>query len=152
MQYPAAYGANSSFGDTVSSQPTVRKTTRARVPPPSKIPSSAVEMPGDTLNNIGYLDVQFGGLDFGTEDSFDTLTDKFNATSLDSTSSVANPGDVASDYQSKNSQQSLTAGLQTSQMVSETLLFIFIFNFLGWVCLFSCEKFLFASRRFHSIG
>ncbi|XP_055708543.1 protein lingerer isoform X18 [Phlebotomus papatasi] len=116
VQYPAAYGANSSFGDTVSSQPTVRKTTRARVPPPSKIPSSAVEMPGDTLNNIGYLDVQFGGLDFGTEDSFDTLTDKFNATSLDSTSTVSNPGDVASDYQSKNSQQSLTAGLQTSQM------------------------------------
>ncbi|XP_055688866.1 protein lingerer isoform X4 [Lutzomyia longipalpis] len=116
VQYPAAYGANSSFGDTVSSQPAVRKT-RARVPPPSKIPSSAVEMPGDTLNNIGYLDVQFGGLDFGTEDSFDTLTDKFNTTSLDSAASgVSNPGDVSSDYQSKNSQQSLTAGLQSSQM------------------------------------
>uniref|UniRef100_A0A6B2EFL1 Protein lingerer n=1 Tax=Phlebotomus kandelakii TaxID=1109342 RepID=A0A6B2EFL1_9DIPT len=115
VQYPAAYGANSSFGDAVSSQPTVRKT-RARVPPPSKIPSSAVEMPGDTLNNIGYLDVQFGGLDFGTEDSFDTLADKFNSTSLDTSASVANPGDVTADYQSKNSQQSLAAGLQTSQM------------------------------------
>lgn len=33
---------------------------RARLPPPSKIPSSAVEMPGDTLST---LDVQFGGLD-----------------------------------------------------------------------------------------
>jgi hypothetical protein len=33
---------------------------RARLPPPSKIPSSAVEMPGDSLSN---LDVQFGGLD-----------------------------------------------------------------------------------------
>ena len=33
---------------------------RARLPPPSKIPSSAVEMPGDSLVN---LDVQFGGLD-----------------------------------------------------------------------------------------
>uniref|UniRef100_A0A1L8DI37 Protein lingerer n=1 Tax=Nyssomyia neivai TaxID=330878 RepID=A0A1L8DI37_9DIPT len=115
VQYPAAYGANSSFGDGVSSQPAVRKT-RARVPPPSKIPSSAVEMPGDTLNNIGYLDVQFGGLDFGTEDSFDTLTDKFSATSLDAASSVTNPGDVQSEYQSKNSQQSLTSGLQSSQM------------------------------------
>jgi len=33
---------------------------RARLPPPSKIPSSAVEMPGDSLSN---LDVQFGGID-----------------------------------------------------------------------------------------
>ena len=33
---------------------------RARLPPPSKIPSSAVEMPGDTISS---LDVQFGGLD-----------------------------------------------------------------------------------------
>ena len=33
---------------------------RPRMPPSSKIPSSAVEMPGD---NIGQLDVQFGGLD-----------------------------------------------------------------------------------------
>ena len=33
---------------------------RARLPPPSKIPSSAVEMPGESLSN---LDVQFGGLD-----------------------------------------------------------------------------------------
>ncbi|XP_059614646.1 protein lingerer isoform X2 [Phlebotomus argentipes] len=115
VQYSAAYGANNSFGDGVSSQPTVRKT-RARVPPPSKIPSSAVEMPGDTLNNIGYLDVQFGGLDFGTEDSFDALADKFNSTSLDASANVANPGDVSSEYQSKNSQQSLAAGLQTSQM------------------------------------
>ncbi|XP_059082226.1 LOW QUALITY PROTEIN: protein lingerer-like [Tigriopus californicus] len=33
---------------------------RSRVPPPSKIPSSAVEMPGDSLTQ---LDVQFGALD-----------------------------------------------------------------------------------------
>ena len=33
---------------------------RARLPPPSKIPASAVEMPGESLAN---LDVQFGGLD-----------------------------------------------------------------------------------------
>ncbi|GAB0094733.1 Protein lingerer [Sergentomyia squamirostris] len=114
VQYPAAYGANNTFGDVVSSQPTVRKT-RARVPPPSKIPSSAVEMPGDTLYNPGNLDVSFG-CDFGTEDTFDTLTDKFNATSLDATSNVSNQGDVSSDYQSKNPQQSLSTGLQSAQM------------------------------------
>ena len=33
---------------------------RSRMPPSSKIPSSAVEMPGD---NVTQLDVQFGGLD-----------------------------------------------------------------------------------------
>uniref|UniRef100_A0A4Y0BQM6 Protein lingerer n=1 Tax=Anopheles funestus TaxID=62324 RepID=A0A4Y0BQM6_ANOFN len=38
-------------------------------------------MPGDNMNNIGYLDVQFGGLDFGADDSFDAVvSDKFNTT------------------------------------------------------------------------
>ncbi|XP_041793003.1 ubiquitin-associated protein 2-like isoform X1 [Chelmon rostratus] len=41
------------------------KTQRRRVPPPSKIPSSAVEMPGST--DISGLNVQFGALDFGSE-------------------------------------------------------------------------------------
>ncbi|XP_029295388.1 ubiquitin-associated protein 2-like isoform X2 [Cottoperca gobio] len=41
------------------------KTQRRRVPPPSKIPSSAVEMPGST--DIPGLNVQFGALDFGSE-------------------------------------------------------------------------------------
>ncbi|XP_053182023.1 ubiquitin-associated protein 2-like isoform X1 [Scomber japonicus] len=41
------------------------KTQRRRVPPPSKIPSSAVEMPG--LADISGLNVQFGALDFGSE-------------------------------------------------------------------------------------
>ncbi|XP_042338193.1 ubiquitin-associated protein 2-like isoform X3 [Plectropomus leopardus] len=41
------------------------KTQRRRVPPPSKIPSSAVEMPGSA--DIPGLNVQFGALDFGSE-------------------------------------------------------------------------------------
>ncbi|XP_041856044.1 ubiquitin-associated protein 2-like isoform X1 [Melanotaenia boesemani] len=41
------------------------KTQRRRVPPPSKIPSSAVEMPGSA--DISGLNVQFGALDFGPE-------------------------------------------------------------------------------------
>lgn len=54
---------------------------RARVPPPSKIPSKAVEMPADGMNV--YLGVQFGELDFGTgtvEESYET--DKY-ASGLD---------------------------------------------------------------------
>ncbi|XP_029019048.1 ubiquitin-associated protein 2-like isoform X2 [Betta splendens] len=41
------------------------KTQRRRVPPPSKIPSSAVEMPGSA--DVSGLNVQFGALDFGSE-------------------------------------------------------------------------------------
>ncbi|XP_052893230.1 protein lingerer isoform X1 [Anopheles moucheti] len=90
VQYPTTYvggtneaaaGAPTSYAAAATQQPPVRRQQRARVPPPSKIPSSAVEMPGDNMNNIGYLDVQFGGLDFGADDSFDAVvSDKFNST------------------------------------------------------------------------
>ncbi|XP_014272861.1 protein lingerer isoform X4 [Halyomorpha halys] len=37
---------------------------RPKIPPPSKIPATAVEMPPDSVeNNIGLLDVQFGALE-----------------------------------------------------------------------------------------
>ncbi|XP_019722657.1 ubiquitin-associated protein 2-like isoform X1 [Hippocampus comes] len=41
------------------------KTQKRRVPPPSKIPSSAVEMPGSS--DVSGFNVQFGALDFGSE-------------------------------------------------------------------------------------
>lgn len=141
VQYPTTYGSTSSYSDQVtgsSQQPPVRRQ-RARVPPPSKIPSSAVEMPGDSLNNIGYLDVQFGGLDFGTDDSFDSVsavTDKFSTNSLEqnTSSSVQLPSTVqpavvqqpdVSDYQSKSSsvvnnlqpKSNLTSSLQSTQIL-----------------------------------
>ncbi|XP_006789774.1 ubiquitin-associated protein 2-like isoform X3 [Neolamprologus brichardi] len=46
------------------------KTQRRRAPPPSKIPSSAVEMPGSA--DVSGLNVQFGALDFGSEASSET--------------------------------------------------------------------------------
>lgn len=46
------------------------KTQRRRAPPPSKIPSSAVEMPGSA--DVSGLNVQFGALDFGSEASSGT--------------------------------------------------------------------------------
>ncbi|XP_052566896.1 protein lingerer-like isoform X3 [Culex pipiens pallens] len=142
VQYPTTYGTTSSYSDQVtgsSQQPPVRRQ-RARVPPPSKIPSSAVEMPGDSLNNIGYLDVQFGGLDFGTDDSFDSVsavTDKFSTSSLEqnTSASVQLPSAVqptvvqqpdVSDYQSKSAasvvnnlqpKSNLTSSLQSTQIL-----------------------------------
>jgi len=67
---------------------TNKSVARARLPPPSKIPASAVEMPGDSLAN---LDVQFGGLEiqFGT--------------SNDSSSSSVAPGSTSTfDYRSSS--------------------------------------------------
>lgn len=59
------------------------KTPRVRVPPPSKIPESAVEMPEDSA--VTSLDVQFGGIEFGT-DTFD-----FSATDGPSPVSTSQP-------------------------------------------------------------
>lgn len=44
--------------------PGKKPTLRARIPPPSKIPLSAVEMPPDDSSvNINFLDVSFGAVD-----------------------------------------------------------------------------------------
>lgn len=114
VQYSTSYATNNSYVDqVVSSQQVPTRKPRARVPPPSKIPSTAVEMPGDTLNNIGYLDVQFGQLEFGNEEAFDAITDKFNAT-IDNSQSVT--GDVTTDYQTKSSVQQ-QQNVLASQMI-----------------------------------
>merc|ERR1719188_1288780 len=52
---------NSTSNQNLNQQPQSGSNyNRSRMPPPSKIPNSAVEMPGDSL---ARLDVQFGGLD-----------------------------------------------------------------------------------------
>lgn len=144
VQYPTTYAANTAsvvggvggYGEQIVTNnninqnnqlPAAARKPRARVPPPSKIPSSAVEMPADTLNNIPYLDVQFGGLDYGTDETFDNLSEKFAATSLDtSVQSVPSSADVSSEYQPKPSsvqqhQQPSLVGLQSSQQLTESL-------------------------------
>ncbi|XP_016105813.1 ubiquitin-associated protein 2b isoform X8 [Sinocyclocheilus grahami] len=52
-------------------QPRTIRPQRRRAPPPSKIPSSAVEMPGSA--DVSGLNVQFGALDFGSESSVENL-------------------------------------------------------------------------------
>ncbi|KAJ6643228.1 Protein lingerer, partial [Pseudolycoriella hygida] len=113
VQYSTSYTSNNYVDQVVSSQQAPTRKQRARVPPPSKIPSTAVEMPGDALNNVGYLDVQFGQLDFGNEEGFDAITDKFSGT-IDNSQSVA--GDVTADYQTKSSVQQQQSVL-SSQMI-----------------------------------
>lgn len=54
---------SSPFEDN-SMGPGKKPTLRARIPPPSKIPLSAVEMPPDDSSvNIHFLDVSFGAVD-----------------------------------------------------------------------------------------
>ncbi|XP_044740287.1 protein lingerer isoform X2 [Chrysoperla carnea] len=88
-----------------SQQPTQQqrtKTQRARVPPPSKIPASAVEMPGD-LNSIGFLDVQFGGMDLVSDTTtFDDVTNKYTTSSA---SVVVSGGSNVLDNTSSSVQQ-----------------------------------------------
>ncbi|KAL1420847.1 hypothetical protein MTO96_023699 [Rhipicephalus appendiculatus] len=71
--YPVAQVVSSTDSSSVTTSkpvpaPQRTKTPRVRVPPPSKIPESAVEMPEDSA--VSSLEVQFGGLEFGT-DTFD---------------------------------------------------------------------------------
>uniref|UniRef100_T1GQQ5 Protein lingerer n=1 Tax=Megaselia scalaris TaxID=36166 RepID=T1GQQ5_MEGSC len=122
VQYnPNTYGTV--FGDpsAVSSQP---RRARAKVPPPSKIPASAVEMPGDMLSNATYLeDVQFG---FGIEESaafVEALSDKFSAATsivdnqqpnVQSLQQNQQTADLSgNDYQSK---QQMPGGIQSNKI------------------------------------
>ena len=68
VQYPF----NDQVGGNQQAPRQQQQRPRARVPPPSKIPSTAVEMPGDGLN-VYLGGVQFGELDFGTgtEESYE---------------------------------------------------------------------------------
>lgn len=122
---------NSNYGSATeaapSQQPVRTKTQRARVPPPSKIPASAVEMPGDLNSSMGFLDLQFGAMDIISDGStFDGVPEgKFNAsgTNLDNSSQTANSSvDLTTgnqnptlDYASqKNTQSSMSSALSQS--------------------------------------
>jgi len=128
-QNNTAYGqANVQYsygGDQVANSQAPRQQqqqrARARVPPPSKIPQTAVEMPGDALSNV-YLDVQFGGLDFGSgEDAGGGQyeTEKYNNSGLDQSAgddySAKGTGGVA-----KGSQSAGLGGLQQSQLIQNS--------------------------------
>lgn len=106
VQYP--------YNDQVVNQQAPRQQQqqrpRARVPPPSKIPSSAVEMPGDGLNV--YLGVQFGELDFGTGTDESYETEKY-ASGMDPSTGDDYATNKVSGV-SKGSQSTGLGGLQQS--------------------------------------
>ncbi|XP_063238119.1 protein lingerer isoform X3 [Bacillus rossius redtenbacheri] len=135
MQEDPSLEVPSSAAPPAQTLPSRTKTQRPRVPPPSKIPSSAVEMPGDAVsNNIAYLDVQFGGLEFGSETgSFDAAAAaaaaatstasqqpaKYQGSVLDSLPSTRTPANLAD--LAASSQTSALDGYSSSSVQKSTL-------------------------------
>lgn len=134
--YPANTYVGGTTDSNVPSHPPLRpKTQRARVPPPSKIPSSAVEMPGELT--MAYLDVQFGAMDFMSDsNSFDGVSDcKYGTTNnsgLESANATAssNLNDLGNTNQStnldnysqkSNNQNSITSALTQSHSTVDNI-------------------------------
>ncbi|KAM4809662.1 ubiquitin-associated protein 2 isoform 7-T8 [Rhinophrynus dorsalis] len=84
------------------------KPQKRRIPPTSKIPASAVEMPGSA--DVTGLNVQFGALEFGSEPS---LPEFGSNSSPDSTSQTTN------NLYSKSISDSLNTSLPISSTVQE---------------------------------
>ncbi|XP_015433940.1 PREDICTED: protein lingerer isoform X2 [Dufourea novaeangliae] len=118
------------FSSSISNQPQRQTKQRPRVPPPSKIPSSAVEMPGDAVNSgIGFLDVQFGALEFGSDSgSLDgAANEKLNSASnaitnvdVTSTTNTVNTANTNNSLDIETTQTSTTPFNTTSQMLSNS--------------------------------
>jgi hypothetical protein len=124
------YGFDDQTGVNQSSTRQGQQRTRSRMPPPSKIPSTAVEMPGDM--NV-YLGVQFGELDFGTggnEESYDN--EKYGSSTIDQNSgddfTLKSGNGVSKSVQSSglsnladSNVESLSSGYQRSSAAQSTL-------------------------------
>uniref|UniRef100_A0A671MTB2 Ubiquitin-associated protein 2-like n=1 Tax=Sinocyclocheilus anshuiensis TaxID=1608454 RepID=A0A671MTB2_9TELE len=82
------------------------KTQKRRIPPTSKIPASAVEMPGSA--DVSGLNVQFGALDFGSESALPDFGQSENCNSEPIREAVVVPQSQSSLY-SKPISESLTS-------------------------------------------
>ncbi|XP_076609872.1 ubiquitin-associated protein 2a [Chaetodon auriga] len=83
-------GLDPQGGSTPQQQRAQLKGQKRRIPPTSKIPSTAVEMPGST--DVPGLNLQFGALDFGSESAlpeFGVVDNCVSAASRESTPAPA---------------------------------------------------------------
>lgn len=104
-----------------------QKPQRSKLPPPSKIPASAVEMPGNMMTT---LDVQFGNLEFGTDSaafSFggnESVTSAFTSAESSSTATIndhvgASVGQMPN--LSKTSEALMSTGLEQNSPRNSSL-------------------------------
>ncbi|KAJ8380748.1 hypothetical protein SKAU_G00015260 [Synaphobranchus kaupii] len=77
-----------------SSQQRQMKTQKRRIPPTSKIPSSAVEMPGSA--DVSGLNVQFGALDFGSEPALPDFSQPESCSTREPTPAAQTPNSLYS--------------------------------------------------------
>ncbi|CAD7687666.1 unnamed protein product [Nyctereutes procyonoides] len=90
-------------------QPKHIKLPKRRIPPASKIPASAVEMPGSA--DITGLNVQFGALEFGSEPSLSEFA---------STTSSENSNQIPISLYSKSLSDSLNTSLPMTSAVQNS--------------------------------
>lgn len=110
-------------------QPQRQAKQRPRVPPPSKIPATAVEMPGDAVNSsMGLLDVQFGALDV-TSSLEGTTTEKYSSSigaisgiEVSSSSNAVNTSATTNSLDIESSQAS------SNQYNANTMVLFFTIN------------------------
>ncbi|XP_060572253.1 uncharacterized protein LOC132730360 [Ruditapes philippinarum] len=104
-----------------------QKPQRSKLPPPSKIPASAVEMPGYMMTT---LDVQFGNLEFGSDSSAfsfrgnESVNSAFTSADSNSTSTVNDHGGATVGQVqnlSKTSESLISGGLEQSSPRSSSL-------------------------------
>ncbi|XP_026163244.1 ubiquitin-associated protein 2a isoform X2 [Mastacembelus armatus] len=85
----ASAGLDPQGSSTPQQQRAQLKGQKRRIPPTSKIPSTAVEMPGSA--DLPGLNLQFGALDFGSESEFGVVDKCVIAASRESTPAPAPP-------------------------------------------------------------
>uniref|UniRef100_A0A8C0KTI2 Uncharacterized protein n=1 Tax=Canis lupus dingo TaxID=286419 RepID=A0A8C0KTI2_CANLU len=90
-------------------QPKHIKLPKRRIPPASKIPASAVEMPGSA--DVTGLNVQFGALEFGSEPSLSEFA---------STTSSENSNQIPISLYSKSLSDSLNTSLPMTSAVQNS--------------------------------
>ena len=102
----------SSQADSISSAQQRPKPQRSKLPPPSKIPASAVEMPGH--RNTNKVDVQFGNWEFETS-SFGFGNGDSVVSSLTSSVTNSTQQSVMSNHLPKNQQSEsvITSSMMT---------------------------------------
>jgi len=97
-------------------------------------------MPGDAVNSgIGFLDVQFGALEFGSDSSSldGSANEKYNSTNntiagvdISSGANTANTANTSNSLDIETTQTSTTPFNASSQMVDFTFIKLNLFNYL----------------------
>ncbi|XP_026465399.1 protein lingerer isoform X2 [Ctenocephalides felis] len=118
-QHQINYGnGNPSYAGAVqeaTSNVSQQRKQRARVPPPSKIPATAVEMPADLNTSVGFLDVQFGALEFGSDtSSFESNLDSTNSSIISNSKFDSSISSIPVSQQQLGSTHNVDASLDSS--------------------------------------